>query len=154
MKPTAILLPLLFLLLAAGALAAPTVTVDETVRICEGARCSNASTVRQGLEHIPPGFTTNVRYIAVLNDQPREKLNGTLIIADRSTKGVLVLRVQGVNTSTYRNAVSGALRAYYAESQASKLKYPVPSWMPYPGQCDMGLRLNNSRGVSVCVRRR
>ena len=167
MKTNYVLLPLLFLLFAAGAFAAPIVSVDPTVQICnercgpiviDGQQfcdrtCSNSTTVKAGLEHIKPEFTTSLQYIKVLDTAPATK-NGTLLIADTSQQGQLTLRITGVNTTAYRQAVEGALRTYYAAAHpaAPKHKYALPSWMPRPGQCDLGVRVQDSRGISVCVR--
>ena len=78
------------------------------------------------------------------------------MIADRSQKGQLTLRVMGVNTSTYRRAVTASLQEYYTQAIAKKstatisidgraapasLRYPLPSWMPLPGQCSMRVRM-------------
>ena len=145
----------LFLLVAVGAFAAPIVTVDKNVSICNKTKCDSASTVRDGLRHMPGPMTKGIRSIHVMDRSP---VKGALFQA--SPDGRVKIFARGMNTTTYRNTVIAAVTIYYDmqaeydrqwETAQAQRKYPLPSWAPRPGQCDMGVRMFNSMGQIVCV---
>ena len=156
MKTTYVLLPLLFLLLTAGALAAPTVIVDQTVTICEHGKCSNSSTVKAGLEPIAAPLTAGIRTIRVYDLPPRNFSGNVSLTARSEGDHGISFYVRGMNTSTYRALVISTIQHSYQalrekDAQVSRA-YPLPSWAPRPGQCDHGIKVRTSRGGIVCTR--
>jgi hypothetical protein len=152
----------LFLLLVAGVFAAPIITVDQNVSICNKTSCDNATKVRDGLRNIPLLMTGSITSITVY-DQPARVINGQLVRSQHTTNGKVSIFARGMNTTAYRAEVIKSVQDYYLrdlqdttafESAQAQRKYPLPSWAPRPGQCDMGIRMTNSMGKIVCVRPR
>lgn len=158
-----IVIAAVFLLLTAGVLAAPLITVDKNVSICNDTKCDNSTIIRQGLLNMPAETARGIRSIHVM-DKTASFVRGNETVSYQATvDGRLRIYARGMDTSTYRATVQEAVRAYYdvqasydalwEEAQAAR-KYPLPSWAPRPGQCDMGVRMMNSRGDVVCVQQR
>ena len=157
-----IVIAALFLLIAAGVFAAPLVTVDKNVTICNKTTCANSTTVQQGIRNLDPDLTQGIRSITV-HDLPAQNVRGQLVRSQYTPDGKVHIYARGLNTSAYRAEV-GTIIGYYFDmnkaweqqfiQQEMMRKYPLPSWAPRPGQCDMGVRMTNSMGDVVCVRQR
>jgi hypothetical protein len=148
----------LFVLLAAGAFAAPIITVDKNVTICNKTKCDNSSMVKAGLQNMPDQMTRGIRSIQVRDRTPPSSINQSY---QANIDGRLIIYARGMNVSTYRNAVVKGVTEYYQleknyerewqKAQAAR-KYPLPDWATRPGQCDLGVRMRNSWGDVICVR--